>query len=214
VVAVVAADGAVSWHVTEHFRDVPALAGRIGVDIPIGLPDRGRRAVETEVRRHLPGRGSTVFPTPVRAVLAARDYAEACAISRERCDGRAISRQTWLITSKIAEVDAVLAADPALDERIAEAHPELAFATMNGGTPVPRKKSAEGAAARHRLLTEWLGGPVPLPVPRPAGVAADDLLDALACAWVARRWVRGTARVHQDLVRDRDRTGRPMRIVC
>jgi predicted RNase H-like nuclease len=45
----------------------------------------------------------------------------------------------------------------------------------------------------------------------PPGARLDDVLDALAVAWSARRWARGAAEV---LGNERDARGRPMRIVC
>src|SRR5207247_765617 len=63
---------------------VPHAAGLVGrvsqlgvltVDIPIGLTDGPARQCDVEARRLLgPGRGSSVFPAPVRAALGASDY--------------------------------------------------------------------------------------------------------------------------------------------
>ena len=198
--------------------DVAALPGagaRICIDIPIGLPDTGRRRLEAVVRKRLPGRGSTVFPTPVRAVLDAPGYREANATSRRLCDGRGISQQTWHITPRIAEIDALLAADPSLDHRFAEAHPELAFTAMNGGVPPLTKHTAAGLDQRRALLARWLGGAAVAALPTRIGPArADDVLDAVSLAWVAQRWTAGRADVFQDPDAPRDGTGRPMRIVC
>jgi predicted RNase H-like nuclease len=194
---------------------VPGQGERICIDIPIGLPDTGRRAVEALVRRRLPGRGSTVFPTPVRSVLAAPGYAEANATSRRDCDGLGISQQTWRITARIAEVDALLSQTPGLDERIAEAHPELAFTCLNGGRPPRSKHTPDGLEQRRALLAGWLGARAVAGLPRRIGPArADDVLDALACAWVAQRWASGQAEELLDPTAPRDGAGRPMRILC
>jgi predicted RNase H-like nuclease len=99
---------------------------------------------------------------------------------------------------------------PADEARVLEAHPELAFCLMGGGPGLAGKRTTAGAATRLRLLTAWR--PDVLDVlaraPQPAGL--DDALDALACAWVARRWLRGQACVLGD--GSRDRRGLLMRI--
>ena len=63
-----------------------APAGPIAIDIPIGLleaAERGGRECDRLVRRALgQPRGSSVFPAPVRGVLAAQSHAEASAINR------------------------------------------------------------------------------------------------------------------------------------
>src|SRR5262245_17947920 len=51
----------------------------MAIDIPIGLVDRGARRCDLEARLCLgPGRGSSVFPAPLRCVLSAGSYDEAC----------------------------------------------------------------------------------------------------------------------------------------
>src|SRR5487761_1764958 len=60
----------------------------IAVDIPIGLPIRGARICDLEVRRY-PGapRASSVFPAPVRACLIDGSYEKVSARHRQT-DGR------------------------------------------------------------------------------------------------------------------------------
>ena len=72
---------------------------------------------------------------------------------------------------------------------------------------LPRKKSAAGALLRLQALTAALGE---VPPDAPAQAGLDDALDALACAWTARRFLAGTAEV---LGGEPDGTGAPMRIV-
>jgi predicted RNase H-like nuclease len=176
-------------------------ADAVTIDVPIGLPDAGPRACDVAARRLLGPRRSSVFPAPVRAVLGARDYSDACARSRAVC-GKALSLQAWHLTPRIADLDAA-DVDHA---RVVECHPELSFARMTG-TALPRKKTAAGSAARERAARTWLPDGWPR-APRPA--RTDDALDALACAWTAARWLAGTAEV---LGGDLDATGTPMRIV-
>jgi len=202
-VAVVLDGTRLSWSLCAT-ADLAALAAVVGIDIPIGLPDGPeRRLADRAARQRLPGATSRVFPTPVRAVLAATSYAEACALSRA-ATGRAVSRQTWNITTKIAEVDlAVRSGAP-----LVEVHPEVSYAAMTGRV-LPSKKTPAGRSARHAALAGWLGAPVGLPTLRPARV--DDLLDALACAWTAERWSRGDAEVLGGA--DLDGYGTPQRII-
>lgn len=184
--------GRVRWRTYREARDVltddaPATA----IDVPIGLPEAGPRACDLHARRVLARRGSTVFPAPPRRVLSARTYAEACAAARS-ADGRAISRQTWLIVPRISDVDTVLT--PTRQARIVEVHPELTFATL-AGRPLPSKRRAEGPKARLAALTGWLTDPATILSAAPPQARPDDALDALAAAWSAWRWLHGEARV-------------------
>jgi predicted RNase H-like nuclease len=121
-----------------------------------------------------------------------------------RVTGRAISLQTFHITPKIAEWDAV-----ALPEGVVEVHPELALRALAPGTDFAPKKSARGAGQRIAALARWVDPAVALG-DLPPGARLDDVLDALAVAWSAQRWVRGVAEVLGD---ERDAHGRPMRVV-
>lgn len=49
--------------------------------MPIGLGENGPRPCDQAARRFLGQRGSSVFPAPVRAVLAATTYVQACELS-------------------------------------------------------------------------------------------------------------------------------------
>jgi predicted RNase H-like nuclease len=177
-------------------------AGRLGavaIDIPIGLPESGSRVADVEARRHVGPRRNSVFPAPARAVLGATTYAEACARSRQ-ASGKAISKQLFNILRKIAEVDALVT--PALQERFVEMFPEWSLAVLAGAPMAQPKTTAAGRAERMAVLgvvfgERELGGHLRRP---PPGARADDVLDAFAGAWTARRLVRGCAvRVGGDL---------------
>lgn len=169
----------------------------IGIDIPMGLEPRtlpGGRSCE-RASRALLGRGksSSIFSTPSRRAVYAGTWEEACRIVQSELPERqGISRQAWHIFPKVREIDAAVSKRLPLDIR--EAHPEVAFLTMNGGKAVlASKKSEEGRAARLRLLKKagldvkaFLGQ-------RPSGCAPDDLIDAFACLWVAQRIHTGHA---------------------
>jgi predicted RNase H-like nuclease len=73
--------------------------------------------------------------------------------------------------------------------RLYEVHPELAFAAL-AGAPIPESKhTSAGLAIRRELLTQ-AGLALPARVP---GAAENDLLDAAAVAWSARRIAVGQA---------------------
>lgn len=179
--------------VLERVRSGELVA--VGLDMPIGLPDAGPRASDAMLRARLGPRRSSVFATPPRPLLGCTDHAEAVALGRA-LDGRGISIQAFNLLPKIAEVDAAI--DPGLTDAVVEAHPESAFAELAGAPLASTKRSAEGRAERLALLAR--------PFPRSRGVlsrrvpgaAADDVLDAAAAAWSARRWATGTAVVLTD----------------
>ncbi len=177
----------------------------VAVDIPIGLPDRGRRACDEQARAALPGQASSVFTAPVRAARGAATYAEAKALS-VAVDGRSLSAQCFGILPKIAEVDRALRAHPGRE--VIEVHPEVSFARL-AGHPLPRKRSAAGALARLQLLAKVFGE---LPTEAPSQASLDDCLDALACAWTGQRWLHGLAEVLGGA--EHDATGQVMRIVA
>src|SRR3712207_9245453 len=109
--------------------------------MPIGLSDDGVRACDVEARRRLGRAGSSVFPTPVRAVLATDDYAEARALSRAATSPpRAPSAQAFMLVRSIRALDDALG-DPPTD-RVVEVHPELAFRCGLGGV-TDRKGTAQ-----------------------------------------------------------------------
>ena len=76
----------------------------IGIDIPIHLNDDSDRACDTAARRALSPHGSRVFNAPVSAVLRCSTYVDANEVSH-RLLGKKISKQTWNLVPKIADVD-------------------------------------------------------------------------------------------------------------
>ncbi len=90
---------------------------------------------------------------------------------------------------KIREVDELLS--PSLQRQLFEACPELSFAVLSGGEPMPHtKRTAEGRAERVEALQRAKFGDVaPLIDGAPPGAARDDVFDALVLAWTARRYV-------------------------
>ncbi|MCZ2804645.1 DUF429 domain-containing protein [Modestobacter sp. VKM Ac-2983] len=179
----------------------------VAVDMPIGLSEDGVRACDVAAAGLLrpTGAASSVSPTPVRAVLATDDYAEARVISRAvTVPPRAPSAQAFMLVRSIRALDDVLG-DPPTD-RVVEVHPELAFRLGLGGV-TDRKGTARGSVQRLRALRTDVEEAL---TDAPAGVPLVDALDACAAAWSARRLAAGTA----DRVGDgtTDSRGRPMRI--
>ena len=184
VLATVPVDGPLEFTVTlvPSFAD---LVGRdpevLGVDMPIGLAQSGPRACDVAARRLLGPRRSSVFPAPPRSLLACRTWE----------DARGISKQTFHLLPKMAEVDDVMT--PALQARVREVHPELGFARLAGGAPMAHPKRT--LAGRLERLAALGLHEVPA---RLRGAAADDVLDACAVATVARRLVTGEVDVLGD----------------
>ena len=136
--------GSISWPPGLTVHELACLAYSelapqvIALDMPIGLPERGPRACDLEARQLLgPGRASSVFPAPIRPVLAATSYYCACQI-RFQVEEKKLSRQAWAITRKIGEVDDMLRHDSELSARVREVHPEVSFYFLAGERPVVR----------------------------------------------------------------------------
>lgn len=179
----------------------------IGIDMPIGLSEDGSRACDVAARALLGRAGSSVFPAPVRAVLATDDYAEARALSRAATDPpRAPSAQTFRLVRAIRDLDDALG--ETAPERVVEVHPELAFRALDGGVR-DRKVTARGLAQRLTALRTVMDVDDAL-LGAPPRVPAVDALDACAAAWSAQRVSAGLAESVGDGAVDR--LGRPMRI--
>jgi predicted RNase H-like nuclease len=181
----------------------------IGIDMPIGLSDDGDRACDRAARAILArvGAAGSIFPAPVRAVLATDDYAEARALSRAATHPpRAPSAQTFRLVAAIRDLDDALGSPP--DGRVHEVHPELAFRRLSEDVRDP-KVTARGLVQRLASLRPVMDVEAALGS-APPRLPAVDCLDACAAAWSARRLLEGTAESVGD--DRRDARGRPMRI--
>ena len=170
----------------------------LAVDIPIGLTREVSRQADVAARRVLGPRAASVFPAPVRPVLAAESYEEACAVSAETC-GRKLSRQVWGLVPRIREVDRYCR-----ERRIHEVHPEVSFRLL-GAVPLRLSKKTWGGQAERRQRLAAAGIVVPDELGEAGAVAADDVLDAAAAAWTARRIASGEALVLPEGPAQRDR---------
>jgi predicted RNase H-like nuclease len=210
--------------VVPRFADVlaaPEAPCIVAVDIPIGLPDcvgRGGRSAENAVRPLLGMRQSSVFSVPSRAALAATDYREACRVALATSQPpRMVSKQLFMLAPKISEVDVCLRGDAKAATCVFEVHPELAFWRLNGDSALAEPKKVKGRcyepglALRRRLLIEAGFPAAAVEGPAPKGAGTDDLLDALACAAIARRIHAGVAQPFPAPL-ERDAFGLPMAI--
>jgi predicted RNase H-like nuclease len=161
------------------------LTGVVGIDIPLGLIEDGWRVADALARRALGRRGVTVFTIPPRPVWRQATYAEANQACRE-LTGKGLSAQTWGLRGKILEADAYRRTCAA---RLHEVHPELAFAALAGAPLADSKHTDAGLILRRELLGQ---AGITLP-PKVSGAPENDLLDAAAVAWSARRIAVGQA---------------------
>lgn len=204
---------ALYWSFSEVLK-LPENPAPIAVDMPIGLLDQaepGGRSCD-RVARILLGRAraSSVFTPPTRSALKARSYREAM-----RLNGAGMSKQTFNIMGKIREVDELM--QPALQERLFEAHPELAFIALAGRPMRHNKKTPSGWQERKTLVVPWFGAHFiePNDLQNHFGhsrVAVDDILDACALAITARRIYEGRAVRLPESEPERDARGLRMEI--
>lgn len=163
----------------------------IAIDIPIGLldqPQSGGRECDRQARQLLGRRASSIFTPPTRPMLKATRY--------EQVRQQGLSVQSFNILPKIREVDQLMT--PVLQQRVHEAHPELAFMSLAGVPIQYNKKTLEGQEERLRILGEAFRemrqafDNACLAFKR-LEVAKDDLLDAYVLAWTALRISTGQA---------------------
>jgi predicted RNase H-like nuclease len=198
----------------------------MAIDVPIGLVDCyqvGGRECDRLARRRLgQARGRSVFPAPARCVLEALNmsalpvadkHREACRRSRASAPhGKGISRQTFNILPKIREVDDLLRERPELRDLIREIHPELCFYEL-AAMPMRHSKSSPAGRDERRAilgqvfldleLIEKNGGA--------QGLQIEDIFDAAAACWSARRLATGQGRSLPEVI-PFDSTGLPMAI--
>jgi len=152
--------GTISWDVSSSLEALASdsMAELIALDVPIGLPDQGSRDCDVAARRLLgPGRGSSVFPAPIRPILEATSHSEACTI-REAVEGKRLSIQAWAIVPKALEVDRAMRASAELRGRVREVHPEICFFHLASRRPMQHaKKTREGREERLGLLRPEFG---------------------------------------------------------
>lgn len=166
---------------------------RIFIDMPIGLEDEEyTRECDALLRKELGGEySSSVFSPPIRPALEAPSYVEANMISFDWTEKK-LSLQSWNITPKIKMLDLLLRENPGFKEKVLESHPELLFQKLNGGMIFQKKNLKKGI--RHRL--ELIKDEEPIADDffrdikeewRRSEVAEDDIVDAMALAYYAKK---------------------------
>jgi predicted RNase H-like nuclease len=197
----------------EQFAEIlDEPAAMIAVDMPIGFPEDYGRNADREARKALSPFGSRVFPVPCREAIHAANYTEAIRLNKLRSDGVSIPPVTNAIRPRMQEIDKLLSVE--IEVRLREVHPELCFCVMNRGVPLAhKKKTSEGERQRLELLRnsgfpelDWNE----LSYSR-SQVKRDDIVDACAAAWSARRILEKCAR-HFPETEERDGLGLLMRI--
>ncbi|GAA1112515.1 DUF429 domain-containing protein [Streptomyces javensis] len=178
---------------SELLRRVPDAAV-VAVDMPLGLLERGWREADALATAMVAPHRSRVFSVPPREVWEADGYDAANEVCR-RVVEKGLSRQSWGLAVKLREANACRDGG---DHRLYEVHPEVSFAALGEGRPVPwSKKGWNGQAVRRRLLGDQ-GIVLPDDLGPAGRVPPDDVLDAAAAAWSARRIALRVARSLPD----------------
>jgi len=159
----------------------------IGVDIPIGNLPGGRRASDAAARAFIGPRRASVFNSPPIEGISHDSY-EAANQHLEALGQAKMSHQTWALRAKVIETDAVARSD----QRLIEVHPEVCFRAIGGRDLQWPKKTWNGQLLRRSLLSS-AGIDLPDDLGRAGAVPVDDVLDAAAAAWSARRYALGQA---------------------
>jgi 8-oxo-dGTP diphosphatase len=195
-------------NICESFLHAQAII----IDIPIGLPDTPQEAdarPDAELRRLLKGKASSVFNTPCRQAVYARDKRSAKAANQAAL-GKSLSEQSLGLVAFIRSVDSFLISRPEWREKLLEGHPEYGFMLLNGGKPVlEKKRTPDGQAARVRLLEKHVPG-CGAPIGRER--YQDDAVDALCLAVIGMLGTRNGFHT-VPAVPDADANGIPMRIM-
>jgi predicted RNase H-like nuclease len=159
--------------------DVTASCAVVVVDIPIGLPADGAcRACDRAAQARLGRDRAKVFDAPPRSLLCAEVAGFKAGYLRRF--GRRSSAQRAALVPRIHEVDRCMSR--ALQDRVMEFHPELAWAERCPGVTAS-KHSAAGLLQRMRALRSLVPGLEDLDRSRDADATRagrlDDVLDAL-----------------------------------
>jgi predicted RNase H-like nuclease len=183
-------------HIWNDYPDVHLIL----IDIPIGLPDSGNgtRTCDLEARKVLkPYRASSVYPVPCRKALYAKNYSEASAVNR-KLTGKGLSKQSWMISPKIREVDKFLLSNKDARGKLREIHPEVLFWALNGGRAMRHNKRTDAGFHErvaviekyNKSYAEILRGAkrVDFNISLVARLkySRDDIVDAFAAAMTAR----------------------------
>lgn len=188
-VAVIAGEASSRVVAAETFAEIVEITGgcaAVGVDMPMWLPESGIRDGDEQLRSELlTGRTSTLFWTPTRVVLDHLGDHAAAVVANKAAGGKGPSAQGFALMNKVVEVRAALQNES--PRRHFEVHPESSFSAMNGDVALVSKRSAAGVGARLQLLAAQFPDVLTQLRDAPPKVPVDDVLDAYAAAWTARR---------------------------
>jgi predicted RNase H-like nuclease len=190
-------DGALFAPTVVALAEEAAIGGDpavIGIDMAVGLADTTLRQADRLARARVGRLASSVFALPVRTAVESATFAEAVILHRELTGG-GISLQAYGLRAKLLEVDAWVRSQPG--PRVVEVHPEVAFAALNGRPLTLNKRAWGGMTLRRRLLAD-AGIDLPDDLGPVGRVGIDDVLDAAAVAWTARRVAAGEAQSLPD----------------
>ena len=175
----------------------------VGIDMPLGLLEKGWREADKAARALLGPRRSSVFAIPPRAVWAEASYPAANRRCRE-LTGQGFSAQAWGLRTKLLEANQYR---ETCGHPLYEVHPELAFGAIAGQPLAVSKHAAAGRDVRRELVAR---AGIEIPAQTQATFLG-DVLDAAAVAWSARRIAMGRA-ITIPGEPQRDRQGREIAI--
>lgn len=171
-------NSSVSFSVIERLDELDfACVARVFIDIPIGIPESGRRSCDHALRALLPPNARpSVFYCPVYDAVYAADYAAARRISIEKT-GKSMSIQAWNLCPKIIEAERFMTRFDASKPTVFESHPEWNWLRL-AGTALDSKHTQNGRFQRQHLLA---AAGIELPRIRRSGnilIKEDDWADA------------------------------------
>jgi predicted RNase H-like nuclease len=184
----------------------------LAADMPIGLPDSGIRVCDSQAKEKLGSRQMCVFFAPTRRALLAPSR-----IAAGRILNRGVTCFEWELYSKIKNLDHYLTVDD--QSHVFEVHPEVCFYAMNSDIALSKgKKTPEGMRAREDLLDSYFPGLRSLVLDALADtgygrklLGLDDVHDAIAALWSARRSAENKANVLPETL-EKDARGLRMAI--
>lgn len=197
------ASNAIRFRAVDSVADLfalPEAPAVLGIDMVVGCPaqaEPGGRRCDRQARQLLGHpRGASVFSPPAYDALWADTYDEAQRRNRASGpDAPGLSKQAFHLIPKMRALATQMTPDR--QARVREVHPELAFYALNGNAPVAANKHSEaGRATRADLLSAHGFPDIRTAIDTLSSgsrVEADDVLDAHAACWTARRIYEGTA---------------------
>ena len=180
-----------SAHVARQIMDLLVEIGEVaavGIDMPIGLASgTQRREADAAARAFVGPRRSSVFPTYPREVYAASTIEAAREVSL-RLLGISISDQAYRLGERLLELERAVVGRG----NIWEVHPEVSFTALANRHLTWPKTSWNGFHERVGILRD-ANIEIPASIGDIGNAGTEDVLDAAAAAWSARRIADRTA---------------------